>query len=191
MTDKEITELNLKSATYYGAQLQMNHFTEELAELIQAAAEGDPQHIAEEIADVEVMVEQMEYLLSLDTIYIESWATHILLANDIESCIWHLAAPIKSINKLRRVNLATAADPDMSKDEVQIKRQTANHDLETDIGELVSYLNWLAGRYSIAAEEIREIKSYKVQRTRDRIELETGSICKKVVDDKAAAQAQD
>lgn len=30
MTDKEITELNLKSATYYGAQLQMNHFTEEL-----------------------------------------------------------------------------------------------------------------------------------------------------------------
>ena len=48
MTDKEITELNLKSATYYGAQLQMNHFTEELAELIQAAAEGDPQHIAEE-----------------------------------------------------------------------------------------------------------------------------------------------
>lgn len=41
------------------------------------------------------------------------------------------------------------------------------------------------------AEEIREIKSYKVQRTRDRIELETGSICKKVVDDKAAAQAQD
>ena len=173
MTDKKITELNLKSATYYGAQLQMNHFTEELAELIQAAAEGDPQHIAEEIADVEVMVEQMEYLLSLDTIYIESWATHILLANDIESCIWHLAAPIKSINKLRRVNLATAADPD------------------TDIGELVSYLNWLAGRYSIAAEEIREIKSYKVQRTRDRIELETGSICKKVVDDKAAAQAQD
>lgn len=113
------------------------------------------------------------------TIYIESWATHILLANDIESCIWHLAAPIKSINKLRRVNLATAADPDMSKDEVQIKRQTANHDLETDIGELVSCLNWLAGRYSIAAEEIRKIKSYKVQRTRDRIELETGSICKK------------
>ena len=191
MTDKKITELNLKSATYYGAQLQMNHFTEELAELIQAAAEGDPQHIAEEIADVEVMVEQMEYLLSLDTIYIESWATHILLANDIESCIWHLAAPIKSINKLRRVNLATAADPDMSKDEVQIKRQTANHDLETDIGELVSYLNWLAGRYSIAAEEIREIKSYKVQRTRDRIELETGSICKKVVDDKAADSSED
>ena len=97
MTDKKITELNLKSATYYGAQLQMNNCTEELAELIQAAAEGDPQHIAEEIADLEVMVEQMEYLLSLDTIYIESWATHILLANDIESCIWHLAAPISTL----------------------------------------------------------------------------------------------
>ncbi len=93
MSDKEISELNLKSAEHYGPQLQMNHFTEELAELIQAAAEGDPQHITEEIADVEVMIEQMEYLLSLDTVYIERWATHVLLANDIQSCIWHLAAP--------------------------------------------------------------------------------------------------
>lgn len=42
MTDKEITELNLKSATYYGAQLQMNHFTEELAELIQAGRRRRP-----------------------------------------------------------------------------------------------------------------------------------------------------
>lgn len=191
MTDKEITELNLKSATYYGAQLQMNHFTEELAELIQAAAEGDPQHIAEEIADVEVMVEQMEYLLSLDTIYIESWATNILLANDIESCIWHLAAPIKSINKLRRVNLATAADPNMPKHEAQIKRETAKRNFQTDIGQLVSCLSILKRKYQIGRDEIRSVKSYKVQRTRDRIELETGSICKKVVDDKAVAQAQD
>ena len=39
MSDKEISELNLKSAEHYGLQLQMNHFTEELAELIQAVAE--------------------------------------------------------------------------------------------------------------------------------------------------------
>lgn len=175
MSDKEISELNLKSAEHYGPQLQMNHFTEELAELIQAAAEGDPQHIAEEIADVEVMIEQMEYLLSLDTVYIERWATHVLLANDIQSCIWHLAAPIKSINKLRRVNLATAADPNMPREEVQIKRQTANHDLETDIGKLVAYLNWLAGCYSIQPDEIQSVKSYKVQRTRDRIAQEVAN----------------
>ena len=43
MSDKEISELNLKSAEHYGLQLQMNHFTEELAELIQAVAERDPQ----------------------------------------------------------------------------------------------------------------------------------------------------
>ena len=66
MSDKEISELNLKSAEHYGLQLQMNHFTEELAELIQAVAECDPKHVAEEMADVEVMVEQMEYLLTLD-----------------------------------------------------------------------------------------------------------------------------
>ena len=30
-----------------------------------------------------------------------------------------------------------------------------------------------------------------MQRTRDRIELETGSICKKVVDDKAADSSED
>ena len=65
MSDKEIYELNLKNAAHYGAQLQMNQFTEELAELIQAIAEENPAHIAEEIADVEIMVEQMEYLLPL------------------------------------------------------------------------------------------------------------------------------
>lgn len=190
MTDKEITELNLKSATYYGAQLQMNHFTEELAELIQAAAEGDHEHIIEEIADVEVMVEQMVYLLDLDKLYVESWATTIVARNE-KSLVWHLAAPIKSINKLRRVNLATAADPNMPKHEAQIKRETAKRDFQTDIGQLVSCLSILKRKYQIGRDEIRSVKSYKVQRTRDRIELETGPICKKVVDDKAVAQAQD
>ena len=74
MSDKEISELNLKSAEHYGLQLQMNHFTEELAELIQAVAECDPKHVAEEMADVEVMVEQMEYLLTLDKDVIKKYA---------------------------------------------------------------------------------------------------------------------
>mgnify|MGYP002579751312 CR=1 FL=1 len=38
-----------------------------------------------------------------------------------------------------------------------------------------SYLDWLAGRYSIDAEEIRKIKSHKVQRTRDRIAQEAAN----------------
>lgn len=175
MTDNEITEMNLLSAAHYGQQWQMNHFTEELAELIQAVCEEDPAHIAEEIADVEIMVEQMEHLLPLDIKYINTWAEHYMPPNDILSCLWHLAAPIKSINKLRRVNLDVAADPHISEEEFQIQRQNAENTLETGIGELICYLNWLKGRYSITADGIRQIKSYKAQRTRDRIKQEVKS----------------
>ena len=164
--------MNLLSAAHYGQQRQMNHFTEELAELIQAIAEEDPAHIAEETADVEIMIEQMEHLLPLDIKYINTWAEHFAPPNDILSCLWHLAAPIKSLNKLRRVNLNVAADPNVPEEEFQIQRQTAENALETSIGELIGYLNWLKERYGIAAEGIQKIKSYKVQRTHNRIKQE-------------------
>ena len=161
MSDKEISELNLKSAEHYGLQLQMNHFTEELAELIQAVAECDPKHVAEEMADVEVMVEQMEYLLTLDKDVIKKYAdAHE--DHDARMCFWFLAAPVKSINKLRRADLEASTS----------KRNAAKHSLELAIGYLTSYLDWLVKRFSISIEEIRKIKSYKVQRTRDRIEQE-------------------
>lgn len=176
MSDKEIPELNMKNAEHYGLQLQMNHFTEELAELVQAVCEEDPEHIAEEIADVEIMVEQVEHLLPLNIEFIKFWVEVCEPDEDTLPCIWHLSAPIKSINKLRRVNLETTADPDKPKVEIQIKRQIARkiayRCLETDIGKLVSYLSWLKERYDITAEGIRQIKSYKVQRTRDRIARE-------------------
>lgn len=161
MSDKEISELNLKSAEHYGLQLQMNHFTEELAELIQAVAECDPKHVAEEMADVEVMVEQMEYLLTLDKDVIKKYAdAHE--DHNARMCFWFLAAPVKSINKLRRADLEASTS----------KRNAAKLSLELAIGDLTSYLDWLVKRFSISIEEIREIKSYKVQRTRDRIEQE-------------------
>lgn len=161
MSDKEISELNMKNAKHYGLQLQMNHFTEELAELIQAVAECDPKHVAEEMADVEVMVEQMEYLLTLDKDVIKKYAdAHE--DHDARMCFWFLAAPVKSINKLRRADLEASTS----------KRNAAKHSLELAIGDLTSYLDWLVKRFSISIEEIREIKSYKVQRTRDRIEQE-------------------
>lgn len=161
MSDKEISELNLKSAEHYGLQLQMNHFTEELAELIQAVAECDPKHVAEEMADVEVMVEQMEYLLTLDKDVIKKYAdAHE--DHDARMCFWFLAAPVKSINKLRRADLEASTS----------KRNAAKLSLELAIGDLTSYLDWLVKRFSISIEEIREIKSYNVQRTRDRIEQE-------------------
>lgn len=37
MSDKEISELNMKNAEHYGLQLQMNHFAED-AEFIQQTA---------------------------------------------------------------------------------------------------------------------------------------------------------
>lgn len=46
MTDKEITGMNLVNAIYYGRNQQINHFTEEFAELIQAFAEENATHIA-------------------------------------------------------------------------------------------------------------------------------------------------
>lgn len=77
-------------------------------------------------------------------------------------CFWFLAAPVKSINKLRRADLEASTS----------KRNAAKHSLELAIGDLTSYLDWLVERFGISIEEIREIKSYKVQRTRDRIEQE-------------------
>lgn len=175
MTDKEITGMNLVNAIYYGRNRQINHFTEELAELIQAFAEENATHIAEEIADVEIMVEQMEYLLPLDIKYIDTWAEHFAPPTDILSCIWHLAAPIKNINKLRRVDYDVANNPNMPEDEFQIRRQTAERSLETSIGELVCYLDWMKDMYCITAKEIQSVKSYKVQRTHDRIKQEVSN----------------
>ena len=49
-------------ADYYGKEHQTIKAIEELAELIQALAKGDTENIKEEIADVRVMLEQIEYL---------------------------------------------------------------------------------------------------------------------------------
>ena len=86
-----------------------------------------------------------------------------------------MAAPIKNINKLRRVDYDVANSPNMPEDEFQIRRQTAESSLETSIGELVCYLDWMKDRYCITAEEIQSVKSYKVQRTRDRIKQEVSN----------------
>ena len=53
-------------ADYYGLDSQLNILQEELAELIQAISKyrrRDPTHILEEIADVEIMLDQVKYLI--------------------------------------------------------------------------------------------------------------------------------
>ena len=57
-------------ADHYGLESQLNILQEELAELIQAVSKyrrGDPAHIIEEIADVEIMLDQVVYLLDKTT----------------------------------------------------------------------------------------------------------------------------
>ena len=73
---KSVSGLNKETAKYYGYEEQSNQLVEECAELIQAVskyrrAEGaDKKAIAlenliEEIADVELMLEQIKYLLQI------------------------------------------------------------------------------------------------------------------------------
>ena len=56
-------------ANHYGKDNQSIKTIEELSELIQAIAKGFTfeytQHITEEIADVEIMLEQMKYLMGI------------------------------------------------------------------------------------------------------------------------------
>ena len=52
-------------ADHYGKEHQTIKAIEELAELIQALAKGDIENIIEEIADVRVMLEQIEYLYGI------------------------------------------------------------------------------------------------------------------------------
>ena len=64
---------NIKSiADHYGLELQKGKAIEELAELIQILAKGDfeenskdTSQLIEEVADVEIMLDQLKYLLSI------------------------------------------------------------------------------------------------------------------------------
>lgn len=52
-------------AMFYGNENQYDKLQEELGELIEAIDEDNLEHIAEEIADVEIMLEQIKYLSNL------------------------------------------------------------------------------------------------------------------------------
>lgn len=80
---KSVSELNKGTARYYGYEAQSNQLIEECAELIQAVSKyrrsgakaGQPivdyeilvafDNLIEEIADVEIMLEQVKYLLQI------------------------------------------------------------------------------------------------------------------------------
>lgn len=75
ITPWNMAEINAENARYYGMNPQMNQATEEMAELIQALNKyrrkpGDETraHVIEEVADVEIMLEQMKELFSIDSV---------------------------------------------------------------------------------------------------------------------------
>ena len=71
MNRQELTRMNLQNADFYGADRQLNQLIEECGELIQAISkslrgkEDTTNNIEEEIADVEIMLEQIRCLLNL------------------------------------------------------------------------------------------------------------------------------
>lgn len=84
---KDLDKLNLEIADYYGYEAQSNQLIEECAELIQAinkhkrvmhngqsvnmTLKESINNLSEEIADVEIMLEQVKYLLCINQRYIE------------------------------------------------------------------------------------------------------------------------
>lgn len=78
MNKQDLTRMNLQNANFYGADRQLNQLMEECSELIQAVNKWkrfyffdevtwNPIHtVMEEVADVEMMLEQVRYLLNLN-----------------------------------------------------------------------------------------------------------------------------
>lgn len=73
---KSVSELNKETAKHYGYEAQSNQLVEECAELIQAVSKYHRavaeekkvvalENLIEEIADVEIMLEQIKYLLQI------------------------------------------------------------------------------------------------------------------------------
>ena len=54
-------------ADYYGIDVQTRNLIEELSELIRALCRQDYDNIVEELADVEIMLEQVKYLGNYNT----------------------------------------------------------------------------------------------------------------------------
>lgn len=88
MKDKQLQRI----ADHYGLENQMSMLEEECAELIQAISKlrrvgvaeqagvdyiGARSHVAEEMADVRIMVGQVEYLLQCETL-VELWTAQKL-----------------------------------------------------------------------------------------------------------------
>ena len=80
VTTSEIAEKIEEIAEHYGIEAQLCQATEELAELIVAINKyrrtGNIDNVIEEVADVEIMLSQLKYLLNISTSKIEEIKTN-------------------------------------------------------------------------------------------------------------------
>lgn len=61
-------ELERRIFSHYGERHQKLKLIEEMAELTQAILKGDPKHIAEEMADVQILLDQLRMGMEMDGI---------------------------------------------------------------------------------------------------------------------------
>ena len=103
---------NIKSiADHYGLELQKEKAIEELAELIQILAKGDfegnskdTSRLIEEVADVEIMLEQLKYLLSIPEPALESVKEYKILRTVAAICISDNKKS-QTIPEIERINI--------------------------------------------------------------------------------------
>ena len=76
-------------ADYYGLTNQKHKLREEMNELMEAIQEGEPGHIAEEMADVLIMIEQMRYFFDIG-------------GEEVAACMDY--KKIRTLEKIRRNN---------------------------------------------------------------------------------------
>lgn len=66
MSDVKKIELERMIFSHYGARHQKLKLIEEMAELTQAILKGDENHIAEEMADVQILLDQLRLGMEMD-----------------------------------------------------------------------------------------------------------------------------
>lgn len=68
----------LEIIQHYGVKNQVDKCVEELDELIVALKHNDIEAIEEEVADVEVMLEQIKHIFKIDELDLDTWKEYKL-----------------------------------------------------------------------------------------------------------------
>lgn len=128
--------------TYYGKQAQIDKVIEELKELQQAIKDNDVRHIAEECADVEVVIPYIEVVYQLGSLPTVKYAKHRYDYMDISEILIIM---------------------------LEVRINTGKGEFDKAMKLIVEHLAYslyeLYSKYKITREDIEEIKDEKYRRT--------------------------